>query len=56
MPQVINAAESGDLHARGMGEAIPKDAVRISGHENPLGPYPEAREAIYNVAGVALRR
>jgi histidinol-phosphate aminotransferase len=36
-------------------EAMPPDAVRISGNENPLGPCPEAREAVYNVAGQAGR-
>lgn len=30
--------------------AMPPDAVRISSNENPLGPCPEALEAIYKVA------
>jgi histidinol-phosphate aminotransferase len=38
---------------RELREALLPNAVRISGNENPLGPCPEAREAIYNVAGQA---
>lgn len=33
-----------------MRAAIPPDAVRISSNENPLGPCPEALEAIYRIA------
>lgn len=44
-------AQDGETRARGgMRTALPPDAVRISSNENPLGPCPEALEAIYKIA------
>lgn len=44
------------LAQRAMGRgAMPADAVRISSNENPLGPCPEALEAIYKVAKLGGR-
>jgi histidinol-phosphate aminotransferase len=43
------------LAQRAMNFTIPADAVRISSNENPLGPCPQALEAIYAVAKLGDR-
>jgi histidinol-phosphate aminotransferase len=43
------------LAQRAMRFTVPADAVRISSNENPLGPCPQALEAIYSIAKLGGR-
>ena len=50
LPFYNEAAMAQEAERRVSRGAMPADAVRISSNENPLGPCPEALEAIYKVA------
>lgn len=50
LPFYNEAAMAQEAQRRVARGAMPPDAVRISSNENPLGPCPEALEAIYKIA------